>query len=360
MSVIYSWERHILKRLSLRFILLTIAIFLLIMGLDFSLRAAATGSILQQIYLSTLRTTLHSGLIVSIALLLAAHSMLFSLMGQGEWLTLLVSGISVRRIARPFIWLAISASLMIAASLQWLSPMARQTTHATNSWCSARVNDSQIVVCKRQGNNYTKVWWLGPDLIAYADKIADNSALDPKFALSFKCSDQRWCLLSNTEVKWPELTSLKSWDNGDSWQSSSITTCLKSCGSSDLAALYGLYALAKISMPLLALLILLPSWGRYRRAQPQLRYLLLALSWIIGSLILFDMTVALGALQLVPAQQCISTILLLYCGTAIYRWLGWQPEQRPPYALKALFKIATQWAHYAKRIQQHGNTQATH
>jgi len=360
--LIYIWERHILRRLTTRFILMLLAIFILIMGLDFSLRAAAKQALSEQLYLSLLRTTLHSGLIVSVSLLLASHSLFFSLLRQGEWLTLLIAGTSVRRIARPFIWLACGASMLVAISLQWLTPLARATTHTGNGWSSATITSNQFVVCRRDHDSYAKVWWIGPDFIAYACRVIDGSAVEPAFVICHDPATQEWTYSKNktAAIDWAQLSQITTWHKGDAWQGSPLTTCLSASITSSIAALYVIYAIIKICMPMLLLLIFMPYWGRYRRSHSNMRHLALALTWMIGSLILLDMAVALGALRLFPAQQCISAVLLLYWGAALYNWRRWHPEQHPPPSLKEIFQIGTNRTGYKAGIEQHSNPQAPH
>ena len=127
------WERHILWRLTIAFLLIFASLCLLFLCIDLSMHSVrffAAGKAglfdIGKYYLYFLSG--YFDLLFALSFLLASLKVLIDITQRLEHVALQMAGISSRKLTRPFFLLAIVLAMLSYANAQWIAPQALNAT----------------------------------------------------------------------------------------------------------------------------------------------------------------------------------------------------------------------------------------
>lgn len=312
------WFRFLFKSLILTFLFLLLALFALYALVDLSLNGAKFDAS----WISTFTYYLchfsdHFDLFASLALLLASFRVLFEVNSRNELVSLLMAGLSQRRLLSPFLTLALLITLLSYANAEFLLPHARdhllsyRATHASKQTqptplFAQPLPDQSTLVYRRYdapSRRLLDLYWIRSPEDIWALQELDLSTTPPRGAWVDHFT--RTPLLTKTE-SYDELfffdlptELLREPDRFRPLDSRSISTLLREMPT--LANRTHLHN--KLTRPLLSptlLFALLPFALTFSRTKRLIIPLALSLLAWIGLLVILDSALILSENQLIP------------------------------------------------------------
>lgn len=346
------WQRYLFQEI--------LTIFFLFLGCFYSLYALIDYSLHMQDFMQDAKVTFshilfyylfefikRADLLIPLAVLITTIKVLFALNTKGELVALRASGLSVKAILRPFLYLAGSLALFNYISNEWILPSSLsfvdrfqeqhwKSASKENHLYTLSLPDQSTLVYRAQDPQkqlLTDVFWL-----RNADEIWRIKSLfyDPKqptgfFVDQLKRSDKGYFEKAESFEKYPfalfGMDHLENCKTVISLENQKISTLFKKLRQKSLspyeypAALS--YFLLKMIMPLLSVLVVIaiaPFCINHRRSFPVFVTYALALFGFIAFFTLLDAAVILSKNETISAFYAILCPFFICFSLFSYRY----------------------------------------